>query len=209
MSKTIFFDIGNVLLFFSHEKMCVQIAEILQKDTSEVMELFFQKQHFTSLYEEGKISLEELLQPLGCSNLSSLEEKHTLMMAISNIFTPNTAIFPLVEQLKKEKAKLFIISNTCQPHFEFASSTYPIFELFEKAILSYEEKVKKPNAKIFEIALTKSNSSPNKSFFIDDLYENVLAAQKCGIAAHHFRNVEKLTAEMLEKGFLQEKPSVV
>ncbi len=209
MSKTIFFDIGNVLLFFSHEKMCVQVAEILKKDTSEVIDLFLQKRQFTSLFEEGKISFDELLQPLGCPPLLTPEERHSLMIAISDIFTPNQAIFPLVEQLKKEGAKLYIISNTCAPHYEFASSTYPIFDFFEHAVLSYKENVKKPDAKIFQIALDRANATPSTSFFIDDLYENVLGAQKCGIHSHHFRSVDSLLFDMLEKGFLEEKPSVV
>jgi glucose-1-phosphatase len=200
--KTVFFDIGNVLIFFSHEKMCEQIAEVCQITQQEVRELFFSKKFFINDFEKGQISLKELLSPLIAEEKMSNIDENLLKRAISDIFTPNESIFPLIDALKNQGCQLIIISNTCEPHFEFISSKYSVFKRFDHQVLSYKENLSKPDPKIFEKALKIANTDPINCFFVDDIEENVESAKKCHIHSHLYQNVASLKKELIDKRFL-------
>lgn len=200
MKKTIFFDIGNVLLFFSHEKMCTELARLTGRNVDEVIDLFFRKKIFSTLFEEGKISEEELLSYLQTKQKIDMQ---ALMHAVTDIFVPNEAIFPLIQKLKKQDKQLVIISNTCPPHYKYAYANYPIFKLFDDAVLSYEENIRKPDHRIFHKALERAKAKPEDCFFIDDLTENVAAAKECGIYSHLYKELTPLTKELEEKGFME------
>ena len=71
----------------------------------------------------------------------------------------------------------------------------------KKAILSGEEKVAKPDKKIFEILLFRNGLKAVESVFIDDNLRNVEAAIALGFTGIHFISPQKLHAELRSIGF--------
>ena len=62
MIRTFVFDMGNVLLHFSHERMCAQIAEVCSRPAEAVRELLFPRQRAGALwadFECGRIGQRE------------------------------------------------------------------------------------------------------------------------------------------------------
>jgi len=57
--------------------------------------------------------------------------------------------------------------------------------------------VRKPDARIFEIAIDRYGASAENTFFVDDVLENVTGASALGIHAHHYTTVERLDEAML------------
>ena len=61
---------------------------------------------------------------------------------------------------------------------------------------------RKPESKIFQIALNVLQKKPSECLFIDDKLENVKAAQLMGINTIHLDDINKLEKYLLEKGII-------
>ena len=203
MRKTVFFDIGNVLLFFSHEKMCHNLAELLELPFEGIWNTFFEKRHFALEFEKGNLSVNHLFRMLLPPHRQAEPlDLHALLFAVANIFQPNQEIFPIVEKLKGKGVQLILLSNTSEPHFNFAYSSYPVFQLFDDKVLSYEENLIKPDKKIFYKALQKAQTPSSECFYIDDLKENILSARRLGIFSHQYKDIPSLEKALIAKNFL-------
>ncbi|MFO8068175.1 MAG: HAD family phosphatase [Bacteroidales bacterium] len=74
----------------------------------------------------------------------------------------------------------------------------------EPKILSCEEKVSKPDYRIYDICLKKLRVEPHYVLFIDDSEENVIAAQKMGINALKFTNCNAMK-DIIENEYILSK----
>jgi len=95
----------------------------------------------------------------------------------------------LLEYLKKERYKLFIITNGFSEvqHKKLKSSGLSPF--FEKVFISEEIKCPKPGQKIFEHAIKSANAKKSKSLMIGDDWEvDIVGALKFGIDSVFYSN---------------------
>ena len=90
----------------------------------------------------------------------------------------------------REKYVVYLLSNTNEIHWKWAcENVFPyrgfrVEDYFEKIYLSFEMKMVKPDAEIFETVLADANIDPKETFFIDDSEANCLAAQALGISTY-------------------------
>ena len=75
---------------------------------------------------------------------------------------------------------------------------YKLRKFFDLLIYSCDVKARKPDSKIYKIALKKLKVRPEEAVFIDDKHENVNSAKKLGIHGIIFKN-NKQTINELEK----------
>jgi FMN phosphatase YigB (HAD superfamily) len=198
MIKTIFFDIGNVLVFFSLQKMISQLSTCLKVQPTWIEREFLQS-NLREQYEKGHIQTEELYEIFKSKSkkdVSLLEFKD----AFSNIFTPNQSLTPLIESLKAKNIELILLSNTSACHFEFLLHNYSFLQLFDKKVLSYEHGVWKPDPQIFQYALTIASHCPNECFYTDDIPEFVHSARKVGLPAEIYSTTENLKNHLKSGG---------
>lgn len=198
MKQTIFFDLGNVLIFFSHQKMCRQIASAYETSPEMIYDVYF-KNKMAEHYELGEVTSDELHAHLNRTfkkEVNFLE----LMQAASSIFEPNLELFPLVKKLKEQGSRLILLSNTCEAHFNYAYSHFPVLKLFDDFLLSYELKMQKPEPRIFHKALALAHGNP--CIYIDDLGENIKAAKKVGLSGIRYTSPGSLEAHLTKRGFL-------
>ena len=198
MLKTVYFDLGNVLCFFDHPKMFGQIAKCCGLSLETVKQILLDHQLQES-YELGKIDSEGVYRYFKSRSPKqfSLPE---LIEAISNIFTPNKELWPVVEQLKKEGLRLILISNTCESHFNRVYSHYPVLRLFDKKILSYEIGTLKPDARIFQKALSLAECELSECFYTDDVPLFVTGARKAGLDAELYTTVPSFKTHLQQRG---------
>tara|TARA_R100001244_G_scaffold6593_5_gene7851 strand:- start:25651 stop:26277 length:627 start_codon:yes stop_codon:yes gene_type:complete len=109
---------------------------------------------------------------------------------------PVEGMLEIVEALANRKVPLFAISNFGAESWAQFRPTAPIFEIFSDIIISGEEKLIKPDAAIFELALDRFARRPEQCLFIDDREDNVMAAEAIGLASHHFKDVNQLEREL-------------
>ena len=194
MIQTIYFDLGNVIVFFSHQKMIRQIAETAGLSPQEVQSMLITNRGQIE-HERGKVKTEELYAEFSRRGTRPFTF-HEFIEAASDIFTPNTELFPIIEELKKRGIRLILLSNTSECHYNRVYSHYPILRLFDAHVLSYEAGACKPDPLIFRKALTLAECPKSNCFYIDDIPEYVTAARKTGLDSEIFTNVEALKKQL-------------
>jgi len=200
LKKTVFFDLGNVIIFFCHKRMCRQIADKSGLSPDKIEESLLNSP-LGDLYERGSISCDDLHRHF-CEHFSTSIPKEEFFFAMSDIFTLNEPMIPIIEKLKANGVELILLSNTCPAHFEYARKSYPILSVFDSYILSYEVGARKPEKKIFEHAIANSSSEIKNCFYTDDIQQYVESARCLGIDAHTFINTSQLTEALQSRGFL-------
>lgn len=198
--KVLFFDLGNVLLFFDHELACRQMAEVAGIDASAVRRAVFESglQH---AYECGRVSTREFFEAF-CNATQTRPDYAALCHAAAAIFELNAGIKPLVAQLVAAGYRLALLSNTCEVHWEYVSSGRygSLFDAFSPQVLSYRLGLAKPQPEIYKAALELARVSPSEAFFTDDRPENVAAACAVGIDAVQFTGTAALHRELRARG---------
>ena len=97
---------------------------------------------------------------------------------------------------KKDKYRIFLLSNTNELHIKAIKDSSGIFlysnflRQFEKTYLSYEIGMRKPDAEIFEKVLKDNELEADETFYIDDSEQHILSAEKLGIHTWHFNPEE-------------------
>ncbi len=195
--KTIYFDLGNVLCFFSRAKMIGQLAACSGIEPQIIKKLLIEKK-LQSRYEKGQINTKEL-HALFLSLAPRPLSYELFMRAITDIFHPNKELWSVVEQLKDQGIRLILLSNTCESHYQWIDSNYPILKLFDKQILSFEIGLVKPDPLIFQKALTFANCEPQECFYIDDIKEYVDSARAEGLNSEVFTDVASLKLQLKNK----------
>lgn len=102
----------------------------------------------------------------------------------------------------KGKYKMYGLTNWSAETFPVALKRFEFFEVFDGILVSGEEKLIKPDVKIFELMMSRFGLKPENSLFIDDNERNVEASKKFGITTIHYENPEDLRKELNELGIL-------
>ncbi len=101
-----------------------------------------------------------------------------------------------------KKHKMYGLTNWSAETFPVALARFDFFQIFEGILVSGEEKLIKPNPKIYELMMNKFNLKPENCLFIDDNLKNVEAARVFGIKTLHFHNANELRVELAAEDFL-------
>ena len=80
--------------------------------------------------------------------------------------------------------------------FKEVSTKNSFFELFDGGVVSYEEKIIKPEEEIYRLILKRYNLEPSETIFIDDTKANVEGASKLGITTVFLENPNTLREEL-------------
>ncbi len=192
-----YFDLGNVLVFFDHDKMCHQLSLISGLPPADIRSML-QENKMQNRYETGLITTDELYTRFSHASPKSFSLDE-FTDAASNIFTPNKEIFPVIKKMKQQNIRLILLSNTSECHFNYIYKNYPILSEFNEWVLSYKAGACKPHPLIFEKALTLANCPSSHCFFVDDIHEYVEAARKAGLDSEVFSNVATLKQHLRDR----------
>lgn len=195
----IYFDLGNVILNFDHSIAFLNAANLAGVTPEKVDQVLFD-QGLQERYETGLIDCTQFHQEF-CSLTGSESSQGEFLHAISDIFTVNGSMIPVLTQLKARGFPLGILSNTCDAHWQQVFGRHSVLRsFFDPLVLSYEAKSMKPDSKIYLAAIERAGIEPNRIFFTDDRQENVEGASAAGIDAVLFQGVPDLVAQLRSRG---------
>jgi putative hydrolase of the HAD superfamily len=195
----VYFDLGKVLVDFSHDVMCAQMAEKVGLSPERLRELVFES-GLSDQYEDGQLNSAEFCEAI-FENSPSRCEPEELLLAGSDIFTAKSDMLPLISSLAVSGTRIGILSNTCPAHWEFVAPRYAFLtDMFSEVVLSYEVRARKPGNSIYEIAAKQAGVSAQKVFFVDDREDNVQGAIDAGFDAHVFTSSRQVQKLLIERG---------
>jgi 2-haloacid dehalogenase len=108
----------------------------------------------------------------------------------------------IVHRLAARGVPLYALTNFGAEFWAGFRPLQPIFDLFADVVVSGEERVAKPDPRIYEIAEARFGHPPRALFFTDDNPANVAAARARGWHAHLFTGAAALEAELAGLGLL-------
>jgi 2-haloacid dehalogenase len=108
---------------------------------------------------------------------------------------PMPGSLELVERLDAAGVPLFAITNFGHEFWEAFRPTQPVFDRFQDIIVSGTEKMMKPDAAIYALAIDRFGIDPAGALFVDDNAANIAGAEAMGIAGHHFHDAATLAAD--------------
>lgn len=194
MSQTIIFDLGKVICPFDVLIPCRKLAERTMLEAGEIKQLIFFGDAETD-FETGRSDEQQFTRE--CNRLLNLSMTVEEFRPIwSDMFQLDHGMINLVEELKQNN-QLLLLSNTSPWHFAWVEYNFAISRHFDDLVLSYEVGYMKPAEQIYQAALKKADN-PTTAIFIDDLPENVIAAERLGIRSLLFESEAQLRARLRE-----------
>lgn len=195
----LYFDLGNVLLFFDHEQAARQMSEVAGVPAKRVWDVVFGGD-LELRYEAGELDDRQFYE-LFCEQTGSRPDFDALLLAGSAIFTPNTSIFPVVGALEAAGYRMGVLSNTCPGHWSYSMAHYSIVRRgFDVYALSYELGACKPSPAIYERAAALAGFEPAEIFFVDDVPGHVASARAAGFDAVQYTTAAQLVADLHARG---------
>ena len=201
--RVIIFDLGKVIVDFSVEKACSQIAKAASEGVSAgVVHSFLFEDGLEYRFEAGEFNFAHLHQlferRFACSiNASDLK------LAAADIFTPITPTIEILKCLREKYSNeipMVLLSNTNEVHWEFIEKNWSISKFFDHTVLSFEVKSLKPDEKIYRAVLEKTGADARHCFFVDDIQANIDGAIHLGFDAALFNGPDSLRRALIARG---------
>ena len=190
--KNLVFDMGNVLIEWNSEKILQAIT-----DDRKLQNLLRKEVFETGLWvqtDEGVKTREEMIE-IFTAKIG--EEYRNEITQLSRYWYKYVDVYTKVQdriiELSKNGYNIYILSNTAYTFYDLVKEGYlPAASIAKGIVLSCEEKVLKPNEKIYNILLERYNLDPHDTMFFDDLSENIWGAARCGINGFVVENEREL-----------------
>lgn len=198
--KTCFFDMGNVLVHFSHDQMCRNIAALCDRPVAEVRTRLLEEGRQWGL-ERGEVSEEQFCQDLSdwCGRTLDID---ALRFAAASIFHLNESIVPVLHELRQAGLRLVLLSNTSITHLRYIEQTFDVLQLMDDRVTSFEVGALKPDDAIFHAALGKAHCQPHECFYTDDIAAYIEKAATLGIHARVYTTTNTLRQALQELNVL-------
>jgi len=197
--EVILFDLGNVILPFSHYQIAEKLSRFTQErefqDPQKIFSYLFDFQEgVINDFDVGKVSPREFFQSMK-KHLDLSISYQEFIPIWNDIFTEDQEVSHIILSLKG-RVRLGLLSNTDSLHFDYILLKFPIVKAFDKLILSYEVGFKKPAVQIFQKAIEWASVKPEKILFIDDIKGYVEVAVSLGMQGIHFISANQLKEEL-------------
>jgi FMN phosphatase YigB (HAD superfamily) len=91
------------------------------------------------------------------------------------------------------------MESECWP---IVTTMSPVFALFDGVVVSGDEKIVKPDARIYQLVIDRFGVAPQDLLFIDDSPANIAAAAAMGFDTHLFDDPSTLLPALQARGLL-------
>ncbi|MCM1026802.1 MAG: HAD family phosphatase [Roseburia sp.] len=194
MIRNIVFDIGNVLSDYRwrdflrdkgfDEAMVERIARasVLNPAWNEI--------------DRGVWSEEEILREFIRSDPEIEEEIRRAFSNIRGLVTPRDYAVPWIRELKEKGFSVYYLSNFSHKAQVECAEALTFLPYTDGGILSWQEKLIKPDRAIYELLLSRYGLKAEECVFLDDTRENVEGAKACGFYGICFETKEQAEEEL-------------
>lgn len=196
MIKNIIFDLGRVLLNFEPLEYTYKKIPDRERANKIYSEIF--KSNEWIMLDRGVITEKEAINRICDRNPGNDKLIREVMNNWYEILTPMEDVVDILKELKLLGYKVYFLSNFHLLAFEKVFEKYEFFRNFDGGVVSYKEKLLKPESEIYNKLVSRFGINPSESVFIDDTKENIISAEKLGFKAIHFTTSLGLKEKLLQ-----------
>ena len=174
MIKNVIFDLGGVVL----GRELRRLGDVLNTFAFISADESFPE--FWSEFDRGTYTRKEVTQLLSEEYNLSYEDASQQVQQLLDLLQPIPETVAVIEELKERGIRCYVLSNMSK-EFYAELLKFPVFEHFDGAVVSYQERVNKPDRRIYEIILSRYGLEPSETVFADDKIANTEAAAALGL----------------------------
>jgi putative hydrolase of the HAD superfamily len=198
--RILFFDIGGILLSngWGHESR-KEASEKFGLDYDEVNSLH---NFIFNVYEIGSITLDEYLDRVIFNRPRDFVREDFKEF----IYSQSKELPDMLQWLKEWKKdcgfRIISINNEGKELNDYRVQKFKLHECFDAFISSCEVKMRKPDPRIFELAMGIAQASPKQCVYFDDRIMFAKAAERLGIRAFQhtdFETTKKILNDLKEE----------
>ncbi len=198
MIKNIIFDIGNVLTDYRWREF------LEDKGFDEAMIDRLAEATVNSVvwreYDRGVWTEEEIMAGFVQNDPAIEREIHQAFDDFKELVTPRAYAVPWMKELKQKGYRVLYLSNFSRKAEAECAEALDFLPEMDGGILSYRDRLVKPDAAIYELLLSRYGLVAEECVFLDDMPVNVEAAVKLGIHGICFLSREQAQEELRRLG---------
>lgn len=194
--RTLFWDVGGVLLTnaWDHEERDRAVEKFQLQKTD------FESRHKEAVaaFEEGKVTLDQYLERTVFYQPRKFgkEEFKSYMFSLSK---PKPEVLEFARGLAG-KCLMATINNESREVNDYRISQFGLSQIFDLFVSSCYVGLRKPDEKIYRLALDLIQKSPADCCFIDDRSTNIESAAKIGMRTVLMRDPAQLKKDLQSLG---------
>src|SRR5579864_2106729 len=194
--RALFWDAGGVLLSnaWDHEERDLAIQHFLLDKS----EFELRHQELLTPFEEGRLTLDEYLQRAVFYKPRpfSPDDFKRFMFSLSK---PKSQALELARRLSG-KYLVGTINNESRELNQYRIETFRLVEIFDLFISSCFVGIRKPNPRIYRLALDLTQHTADECCFLDDRPVNIEAAAEVGMQTVLVKNSDQLQRDLQTLG---------
>lgn len=198
--KAVVFDVGNVIVHWSprflYEKL-IKDAEELDFFLSNVVTVDWHGNHDRGMSFADNIAARAKEFP-----------EYTELLALYDTRWAETikgrvaGVASLIEDLVDQEVPIYGLTNFPAEKWPDFRLNYPVTDLFSGFVVSGQEKVAKPDPRIFQTLVSRYKLDPETTFFTDDSAANIASASHLGFHTLQFIGARGLEYKLIELGLI-------
>lgn len=197
--STILWDVGGVLLTNSWDRR--QRDAVVPRFGLDVEVFEHRHAEVNDAWEKDEISVNEyLVHTVFFEPRNFTEADFMAAMRAESKMLPDSALGILRGLAASDQYALAMVNNESRAMNEYRLETFELRESFGAFFTSAYVGLRKPDQRIYQLALDVLQCDPEAAVFIDDRAENVAAAAAVGIQALRYEGSAQLTARLSELG---------
>ena len=199
-SRAVLFDIGNVFVEWDPRNLYQKLihdTDELDTFLRDIVTLEWHTEHDRGRpFAEG-VQILAARYPEYEDMIRAFDERWD--ETIGPLFTGTVEV---LEQLSEQGVRAYGLTNFSAEKWPSFCRNYAFTDLFGGVVVSGEEKLVKPDPRIYHVAIERFGLDPEHTIYIDDRIDNVRAAEQLGMAGHHFTGADKLADDLRARGYL-------
>lgn len=204
--RAVIFDYGMVLTGQPNAAAHDEMLRITGLPNDQFEAIYWADRH---AYDEGKLTGLQFWQNivrdaklnLNAATIDELNHWDARMWT-----TQNPAMLVWQQQLRQHGIRTAILSNMGDTVLANIEREFDWLPRFDVLIWSFQHKMAKPEAAIYQLTLERLGTRPEETLFIDDKQANIDAAHALGLVAIQFSTIEKLRDDLAAAGLDEDLP---
>ena len=186
MINTIVFDLGKVLVDFKWEDIYRKYFN--DEEFNKVAKATILHENIWKHLDKNDISYQEVMNKIKDLEPILFPKIELAIQEMYDTLIPYDYSYNWLKKLNDDGYNIYLLSNFGEIPYLKSKEKFTFMEFVLGQVISYEIKEIKPDSKIYQYLLDKYNIVSDNAVFIDDVLENIEAANKLGFKTILFDN---------------------
>ncbi|TRM57278.1 HAD-like domain-containing protein [Schizophyllum amplum] len=146
-------------------------------------------------YERGRLTEDEIYRKAASEFDLSAQDVAVAFQGARDSLCSRPFMVNLIRDLKRDGRKVYAMSNISAPDWAVLRTKSADWDIFDAVFTSAEAGERKPSLAFFRHVIARTGVDPTRTVFVDDKFDNVLAARSFGmkgVVYDEFSSVERV-----------------